>query len=408
MMESDVFPHQKDRGAHVLELQLPPRNESSLGIAGSANHRTDAGEVREAIPVCHVCLGPATGGLERFLVEFSRLHAATRFRPQLVALGEPGRSADEMRANGCDVTALDFEAGKLAVLRELSERLRDAQVPIVHTHNTEAHFYGTLAAKRAGVPVVINTQHGPSCGPTWKRRRQFRIANRWTQRIVAVSDDVAALCGEEDPRSEYKMMRIGCGIDVARFRERDAAQLPEVPSAICIARLSSEEDVPTLLCAVAGVVREIPEFRLQIVGDGPERDTLEQLTEQLLLGESVAFLGERTDVTALLARAGFFVSSPRAEHISLNLLEAAAVGLPIVTTSVGDHPQVVQDGKNGFLVPPQQPFALAEAIVRMCHNRDRWPTMGRHGRAWVQRHFDVRRMIAAYETLYAQLLPAAP
>ncbi|MGE0374245.1 MAG: glycosyltransferase [Planctomycetaceae bacterium] len=359
------------------------------------------------IRVCHVSMTLATGGLERLLVEFSRLHDRDRFQLQFAALGELGTPAREIESCGCNVSSMQFgRVGKLQTLWGLVRHFRRSQVEIVHTHNTYAHFYGTLAARVAGVPVVVNTQHGRGCGPTWRNRLQFRLANLGTQSIVGVSDDSAALCRREDRRAAERVLRIWNGIDLDRFEFRGAAPSGDQPTAISVARLSPEKDFATLLRAVAEVVREVPEFRLHIVGDGAEKQNLERLTKLLRLDRHVVFLGERSDVPALLKDAGFFVSSSRTEGVSLTLLEAAAVGLPIVTTAVGGSPEVVQEGRTGFLVAAEQPSALAHAILRMCRSRARWTEMGRLGRDHVERHFEVSRMVRAYESLYEDLLRA--
>ncbi len=361
------------------------------------------------IGVCHVSMHLATGGLERLLVEFSRLHDDAKFCPQFIALSDLGQPADDIRGFGCEAHSLQFgDVGKLAMVRMLAHRLRDANTQVVHTHNTYAHFYGTLAARLAGVPIVVNTQHGRGCGPTWKNRMQFRIANRWTQRIVAVSDDAANLCRDADPRSASRVTRIWNGIDVTRFALRSHPEPSGPPVAISVARLSPEKDFPTLLNAVAKVVREVPDFQLQLVGDGAERAKLQQQSRDLQLCDHVEFLGERSDVPDLLERAGFFVSSSRTEGVSLTLLEASAVGLPIVTTAVGGNPEIVEEGQTGRLVPSEDPIALASAIIDMCNNRSQWSEMGRLGRERIEQHFEISRMVRDYETLYEELLHHAP
>jgi glycosyltransferase involved in cell wall biosynthesis len=174
-----------------------------------------------------------------------------------------------------------------------------------------------------------------------------------------------------------------------------------------VARLSSEKDFPTLLRATALVVREVPEFRLLLVGDGAERNRLEQLVRELDLADHVQLLGERCDIPELLAQSAFFVSSSLTEGVSLTLLEAMAVGLPVLATNVGGNPEVVADGETGRLVAAADPAALAAGIVRMCRERGKRPTMGRCGRRRVEEYFDVRTMMQQYEHLYDELLEAA-
>ena len=148
----------------------------------------------------------------------------------------------------------------------------------------------------------------------------------------------------------------------------------------------------------------MPDLQLKLVGDGPERSKLEGLTRELGITSCVEFLGERTDVPNLLAQAGFFVSSSLTEGISLTLLEAMAVGLPVVATAVGGNSEIVADGVTGQLVPPADPTALARAIVSMCRSEDRWAALGQAGRDRVSEHFEVRRMVSDYERLYRELL----
>jgi len=352
--------------------------------------------------ICHVSMTLLTGGLERLLVEFARHHDAQRFDLRFVTLAELGPPADELRQMGFSVESVGLpRRGKLAALRSLRSRLQRDRVDIVHTHNTYAHFYGTVAASWAGVPHVINSQHGRGCGPRAKDKLLFRLANLKASRVIGVSEDAAALCRGEDPWAASKTKVIWNGIDTSRFVYRGPAQ---APVAISVARLSPEKDFPTLLQAVAIVVCEVPDFKLLMIGNGAERAQLEALTQTLGIGPNVEFLGERSDVPELLARAGFFVSSSKSEGISLTILEAMAVGLPVVTTRVGGNPEIVIEGQTGHLVPDQNPGALAAAMLQMLAHREAWPAMGERGRQRVEQQFEIRTMIRQYEALYTEVL----
>ena len=360
---------------------------------------------QQAISVCHLSMNLTTGGLERLLVDFAQFGDRTRFHPQFAALNELGKPAEEIKAEGFTVQSMRFgQVGRRQMLRNLTDLFRNSGVQLVHTHNTYAHFYGALAARRAEIPVVVNTQHGAGCGPTWKHRLQFRIANRWTQRIVGVSEDCASLCRSAHSRAAGKITCIHNGIDLSRFTYQGPNRAGDRPTAISVSRLSPEKDLSTLLRAVTRVIREVPEFRLLIVGDGPDRGALEELARERELTQHVEFLGERSDVPELLATAGFFVSSSLTEGISLTLLEAAAVGLPIVATSVGGNPEIVLHGKTGRIVPPDNPGYLAQAMIQTCRDRDAWQVMGELGRQRVEQHFEIRRMVRDYEALYSELL----
>lgn len=350
--------------------------------------------------VCHVSLTLQTGGLERILADIARHHDPAGCVPEFVAIREIGRFADEIRLTGCPVHALT-PAGRIGQVRQMMRLFHAGRFDVVHTHNTYPHLYASLAARLAGVPVVVNTRHGQRAGHGWKSRTQFRWASHLVDRIIAVSDDAARLCVEVDGVNARKVLRVWNGIDLSDFAYSGPAA---APIAISVARLSAEKDFPTLLRAVALAVREVPDLQLKLVGDGAERPKLEALSRELGITNSVEFLGERTDVPKLLAQAGFFVSSSLTEGISLTLLEAMAVGLPVVATAVGGNPEIVANGVTGQLVPAADPESLARAIVGLCRDQHRWPDLGRAGRDRVTQHFEVRRMVADYEQIYRELL----
>ena len=351
--------------------------------------------------VCHVSMCLKTGGLERLLVEFARRTNPQKFQLQFVALGEIGPPAEEIRELGLPVHQSPVGGkGRIKQMRALSRLLFQEQIDVLHTHNTYAHFYGSLAAKLAGVPVVLNTQHGRGCGVNWKQRVHFALANRLTDRILAVSEDSARICRSQDPFSRQRIEPLWNGIDLQRFAYRGPSRQPH---AISVARLSPEKDFPTLLKATRLVVDRFPEFRLSIVGDGNQRPVLEKLIHELWLNPHVTLLGERHDVPALLEQSALFVSSTLTEGISLTLLEAMAVGLPIITTAVGGNPEVVQNGVTGHLVPPADPEALAAAICEHLQQTDCWETMGTLARSRVEQQFNIERMIREYEDLYCSL-----
>ena len=361
---------------------------------------------QKPIRICHVSMCLQTGGLERLLVDFSRLHDRDSHELHFVAMSELGPPALEIRAADCPVETLRFgKVHKLNMLMRLKRLLKAWKIDLIHTHNTYAHFYGSVAGRLAGVRAVVNTQHGRGCGSGWKARAQFRIANRLSQRVVGVSDDAASLGRGEDPRSIHKISSIHNGIDLDKFRFR--GPLSE-PIAISVGRLSPEKDFPGLLRATALVSREVPDFRLKIVGDGRERETLQQLARELRIDDRVQFLGERSDVPELLTQAGLFVSASLTEGISLTLLEAMAIGLPVVTTSVGGNPEIVVDGKTGQLVPAADASALADAIIEMHQHRDMWPTMGELARDRVEQCFNIHNMVRQYESLYREILGSQP
>ena len=372
------------------------------------------------VRVAHLSLTLATGGLERLLTDFARRHDRQRYEVEFIAVREIGRFAEEIRQAGCPVLQLTGN-GRWRRLNELRRHLRERRIDILHTHNTWPHLYGTLTARLAGVPVVVNTRHGQRLGHGWKSRLPYRLAAQFTDRIVAVSDDAARMCRTGDGVPAGRVARIWNGIDTVRFAPaalngQTAGGLPgrddDSSSAgmrlVSVARLSPEKDFSTLLRAVAQARPRLPGLRLTIAGDGPQMPVLQQLRRELELEDVVQLPGDCSDVPGLLAQSDLFVSSSLSEGISLTLLEAMATGLPVLTTDVGGNPEIVVDGETGCLVPAGDAAQLAEALVEVCSRRARWRDMGAAGRRRVEQHFDVQRMVGDYEELYEELLARHP
>lgn len=373
-------------------------------VIGQTARPTATSNIARPLSVCHISLGLATGGLERLLVDFARFHDRTGHRLVFVALYDEGRPAQEIRSAGCDVIALRSKGkSRWRRVRDLMRIFREYEIQVVHTHNAFAHVYGTVAARWAGVPLVINTRHGQRIGHGWKTECQYRFVSRWADGMVCVSEDAAKLSREKDRIPARKVRCIWNGIDLERFRFCGPAVRPW---AISVGRLSPEKDFPTMVRAASLAAPYIPGFRLRIVGNGPERERLETLVRELNAGNCIELLGERSDIPELLKDSGFYICSSLTEGVSLTLLEAMAVGLPILATRVGGNPEVVVEGQTGRLVPAGDPQLLADEIVSFCRDSEGWPTMGLLGRRRVEEHFDIRRTVRDYESFYQELIAA--
>jgi glycosyltransferase involved in cell wall biosynthesis len=221
---------------------------------------------------------------------------------------------------------------------------------------------------------------------------------------VPVSEDAAEVVRDIERVPARKVCVIHNGIDLTAFPTPAAPRPAKGNRAIHVARLNPVKDQPTLLHAARLAADAEPSFRLDLVGDGPARAELEALHRQLNLGGHVRFLGFRDDVRDLLTAADFFVLSSVSEGISLTLLEAMAMGLPVVATDVGGNREVVAEGTTGLLVPAQSPAALAEAMLGLVRDPERARRMGAAGRRRAEEKFDLRRVVREYEELYLSLL----
>jgi glycosyltransferase involved in cell wall biosynthesis len=304
-----------------------------------------------------------------------------------VGLAQSERATvEDARQRGCrliDIPALDREASPvrdlaaLASLTRLMVRIRPA---IVHTHTSKAGFIGRLAARLARVPAVIHQPHGhvfyAYWGPvrTGLYLRLERLAARWTDRIVTLTDRGAAEHLARGVGRADRYVTIPSGVPIARLRaeapSRDEARHalglpPDAYVIVAVGRLVPVKGFDVLIDALPAVAAAVPELRVALVGDGPERDVLEQRVAALGIADRVQFAGAQRDVARYVAAADVLAAPSRNEGMGRALVEAMALGVPVVASAVGGIPDVVTDGHDGWLVPAGDPAALALALAEL-------------------------------------------
>ena len=238
------------------------------------------------------------GGQEKLLVEFAKHADRDRFELRFVSLSTRGDLADDLEGHGWPVETLQLEPGlHPCVPFRLAKLLRTWQADIVHTHNERPLIYAAPAARLARVAHVIHTKHGRGVGNTRRQNLLVALTARLTDHFIGVSEDCAQLAITKGVPAK-RVCTLHNGIDTRQFAY--AGSNPTGP-AVIVARLCAEKDHATLLHAVALVIRDAPDFRLQIAGDGPCLAELRQLADGLGLADHVTFLGLVRDVPAALA-----------------------------------------------------------------------------------------------------------
>ena len=357
-------------------------------------------KAKHKLRVAHVTLGLEMGGQEKLLVEFARHADRSRFELHFIVLGKHGPLADAIEDEGWSVQSLDTRDGlRPGLIVRLARLFRGFDV--VHTHDDKPLLYGAPAARLARTPAIVHTHHHGKLAQV-SRRQEFltSLASRCVHRFACVSEDSARYLADAGV-PENKVVVVHNGIDLSRFCY--AGPNASGP-AVTVARLSPVKGIDVLIDAAALLARRIPDFRLQIAGDGPCFHPLRQQVRGLGLESTVELLGEVKDVAGLLSRSRLFVLPSFSEGISLTLLEAMACGLPVVATRVGGVPEVAVDHETGLLVPSHDASALACAIEKLWSDHERLRVMGLNGRRRAQKCFDIRRMVARYEELYLEPL----
>jgi glycosyltransferase involved in cell wall biosynthesis len=309
----------------------------------------------------------------------------------------------------------DLEVGRriygLAGLRGLGELLkvtRRFRPDVIHGYLFGPNLFAVAAGRLAGVPVVAVAKRNVDAFETPRQLLLQKLIHRTATHVTAVSAAVAdTVVALGVPKSRVTV--IPNGVDVGRFPEpigsrRAAPGTAGIPVIGSVGCLAPRKDYATLLEALAELQARGRAFRAMLVGDGPERTTLESRARALGLEGRIEFLGEREDVENLLACMDVFVLSSREEGIPNALLEAMAAGCPAVATAVGGTPEVLEPGVTGWLVPPGSPRALADALGQVLDDPEEASRRGTAARRRVEDSMSIDAMARRHEEFYQRAL----
>jgi glycosyltransferase involved in cell wall biosynthesis len=265
-------------------------------------------------------------------------------------------------------------------------------------------FWGRLAARLAGVPVIASALH--STGWPDGVGRLNRMLTRWTDAFIAVADAHGRHLVEYERFPDHKVHVIYNGIDAERFAPQDDNETrrtlgipPDAPVVGILAALRPEKNHELFLAGTQQILRRLPTARFIVVGDGPKRAALEIHAEQLGVKQSVHFLGTRADVPALLAACDLVALTSHNEAAPVSVLEALSVGKPVVASDVGSVRETVRDGETGRLFPAGDLDAYAAAVTELLVDADARKRMGAAGRRLVVEHWSLDAMVRGYEDL---------
>jgi glycosyltransferase involved in cell wall biosynthesis len=364
--------------------------------------------------VCQLLHTLNVGGAEVLAARLARqLRADCQFL--FVCLDELGTLGGELREEGFPVEVLGRRAGiDWRCTWHLARLLRRAHVDVVHAHQYTPFFYAMAARLLYRRPPVLFTEHGRHFPDHPRRKRMLvnRLLLERRDRVIGVGGAVrdALILNEGIPAPRVQV--IYNGIDTAAFSNgyhehepirRELGVGPRDFVLLQVARLDYLKDHATAIRTMQRLVPRMPNVRLVLVGEGPERGKTQALIDQYQLGAHVRFLGLRKDVARLLRVADLFLLTSISEGIPLTVIEAMAAGVPVVSTRVGGLPEVVEDGVTGALVDAGDDAALAERIWSLAHDTALHQRMGRHGRERAGALFSEAQMHGQYLHLYREM-----
>jgi glycosyltransferase involved in cell wall biosynthesis len=374
------------------------------------------------------------GGPALHVTYLARGLAARGYETTLVA-GDVARGEESMafvaEHAGVEIVRLPGLSRELAPLRDavaavrLARIIRQVRPDVVHTHTAKAGAVGRTAALLSGLrrrPVVVHTFHGHVLRGYFGRtgtlvfRAIETLLARATDRLVAVSPEVRdELVGlGVAPASKFSVIRLGIELEPRVSFDGDPIEVRrrlgiEADRFVVgwFGRMTAVKRTDDLLATLAALRARRVDALLLLVGDGDDREHLEQHAHDLGLARSCLFLGYQEGVAAWYAICDAVVLTSASEGTPVTIIEALAAARPVVATAVGGVPDVVVDGETGFLVPPGDTQAIAERLELLAGDPALRASMGATGRERVLRRYSVDRLVGDVDALYRELLANA-
>lgn len=366
-----------------------------------------------------VVTGLAFGGAETQVMHLATRLSRRGWNVMVISVMPPVAYEKDLSNAGVQVITLGVRRKQpdIKPLLKMVKVIRQWQPLIIHGHMVHANILARLARLFAPVPVLICTAHSIDERGHKGSGRLRTFLYRITDPLCDLTTQVSRAGLERYIRihavPKHKIRYIPNGVDTERFspnseercRVRRALGLDDEFVWLAVGRFESVKDYSTLLFAFAQLIEAYPKTFLVIAGDGPLRPSMETLAKELGIGYCVRFLGIRRDIPELMNAADSYVMSSKWEGMPLVLLEAHASGLPIVATNVGGNGEIVLHNRSGFLVPPGNPTALADAMLRLMKlpSQER-QNMGQIGRIHIMENFSLDRVVEWWEALYFELL----
>ena len=361
--------------------------------------------------IMQLCLTLDTGGLERVAVSLANTLAARHgFRSHICTVGKTTAELIPALLNRKVVwTELSGPPHfNIRTALKLARWVRSQRIQVIHAHGTQPLVYALVVSLLCSVEIVYTKHNSHDDLAFFFKRPFFRwLATQRVKHFIGVSDTATEMLKKvfAPAAARCRTQINGTGLPSRSLRLKaqaarnsGATHAPRVIATVC--RLAPEKDIATLIRAFATLRQQRGNVELWIVGDGPERGMLVELARRLDVRYAIRFWGFRGKVEQILACSDVFVNSSTTEGISISILEAMSLGLPIVATAVGGTPSIVKDGENGRLVPARSPEMLAGALLDVLENMELRRAMGERSYQSVVNDWSLERMVDNYVLLY--------
>jgi sugar transferase (PEP-CTERM/EpsH1 system associated) len=371
--------------------------------------------------IAHVLFRLGTGGLENGVVNLINTMPDEKYQHAVICMTDYTDFRNRIKKDDVQVYCLNKKPGKdFAVYFRLWKLLRKIRPDILHTRNLSA-LEAQLSGLLAGIKHRIHGEHGRDIDDVDGTNPRYVLLRRLfqpaVQRYIPMSKDLETWLINRIRVPAKKITQIYNGVDLSRFKISGNKPADLLPPGFrssnllligTVGRLDPVKDQITLMQAFIHLVNTYPaernKVRLALVGSGLLQPKLRELSLEAGIDDLIWFAGERNDVADIMRALDLFVLPSINEGISNTILEAMATELPVIATDVGGNPELVINNQTGYLVPKQNPIAMAEAFKKYLDNRSLLARHGKAGRARCESTFSLKRMITDYMNVYDSLL----
>ena len=354
-----------------------------------------------------------TAGTEKQLLMLIKHLDRSRFAPTLFVL----RSSQwlDKEFNLCPLETINFQSYfNLKSLRQFFKFvwfLRENKFDCLQTYFIDSNIIGVFAAKFAGVSLIVSSRRDQGYWHTAAKLFLFKLTNRWVHFFVANCHSTAKWGSRTEAIQPDRMKIIYNGLEFEQFqilpknkkdKTRREIGLRAESFVVCIvANLRPVKQIHIFLQSAALVKASLKNVQFLVIGEGEERRQLEVLASELGIADTTIFIGRRNDVPKLLQVCNLAVLTSSSESLSNAIIEYLASGLPVVTTDVGGCREIIEDGVNGYIVPPSDFKSMAERIIDLA-NTDNLATISSRNREKAKAMFSHEAMVSSYDRLYTE------
>lgn len=362
------------------------------------------------IKLLHLISRIDIGGAERQLLSLVTNLDKEKYDIYVRYFEGKGELKKEFEGGGIQIKKFEFRGfWDMSIWLRLYQDMKANRYDVIHTHGFKADLWGAIVGRLTGVPIIISTVHNQE---QYLKNSIVRFIEKWIispidDTIIVVSEGVKRFLIKTGGIPEKKIKKVYYGInpaDIKIDKERDIREElgidKDAPLIGCIGRLVEQKGHKYLIRAAKRVIEIFPQAKFFIIGRGKLEKNLKKLAQNNSLNSGIIFAGFRTDIYSIIDKLDLIVMPSLWEGLGLVLLEAMALGKPIVATDVGGIPEVVENKKTGILVPAKDPNALAEAIINLLEDYSVAARMGEMGKASVKERFSSVKMVKEIELIY--------